>query len=98
MTCSVTGQPCDLVSRDEVLGRSGVAQCRDCSQVYIADNWRIRHCDHCDKDWGESLHDPCLGHLDGVRQACCGHGDDSTAYIVFQDGRRIDGAKETWGL
>lgn len=28
--------------------------------------------------------DPCLGLLPGVKGACCGHGDESKAYIVFE--------------
>lgn len=27
--------------------------------------------------------DPCIGYLPGVFNACCGHGDDKTAYISF---------------
>lgn len=30
--------------------------------------------------------DPCLGELPGVRGACCGHGNDSIAYIGFENG------------
>jgi hypothetical protein len=27
--------------------------------------------------------DPCIGYLPGVTNACCGHGNDKDAYIVF---------------
>jgi hypothetical protein len=27
--------------------------------------------------------DPCIGFLPGVLNACCGHGNDKDAYIVF---------------
>lgn len=37
--------------------------------------------------------DPCLGELPGVRHACCGHGDPSQAYIVFENGIKVTGFK-----
>lgn len=80
---------CELLSCDQLLGRVGIAQCLKCSQVYETIGWLPRHCAHCDKDWGESLHDPCLGRIEGVIQACCGHGDPTKAYQVFADGRRV---------
>lgn len=27
--------------------------------------------------------DPCIGYLPGVYNACCGHGDDKSAYVSF---------------
>ncbi len=36
-------------------------------------------------------HDPCLGTLPGVMNACCGHGVESDAYIQLNDGTRIAG-------
>lgn len=76
------GGPCQLVSRASVLGvdKPQVAQCLRCSIVYEATGWQPRVCEHCDLAWGESLHDPCLGELPNVTEACCGHGDPSTAY------------------
>jgi hypothetical protein len=64
------------------MARVGIAQCVDCSQVYEATGWRERVCDHCRLPYGESLHDPCLGTLEGVTEACCGHGDPSRAYMI----------------
>lgn len=93
MTCRLGGE-CDLVSRDHLFGRPGIAQCRKCSQVYEATGWTHRVCPHCEKPYGESLHDPCLGTLEGVAEACCGHGDPTKAYVSYRDGRRVTGAVE----
>lgn len=36
--------------------------------------------------------DPCLGHLPGLRFACCGHGSSSLCYLVRdEDGVRLGG-------
>lgn len=40
--------------------------------------------------WGA---DACLGKLPGVKAACCGHGDDSRAYVLFDDGTGFEGAE-----
>ena len=82
------GGVCVLAGRDALLGVPGVAQCRNCSEVYSASAWVPRACEHCGLMYGESLHDPCLGHLDGVVEACCGHGDEAKAYRRYADGRR----------
>jgi hypothetical protein len=63
----------------------GIAQCTQCSTVYEATGWAPRHCDHCDRDWGESMFDPCLGRIKGADAACCGHGDPGAAYIARRD-------------
>ena len=78
----------ELVSRDDLLGGVGVAQCLRCSQVFEATGWQPRACAHCDLPYGESLHDPCLGTLEGVVEACCGHGNESRRYVSYADGRR----------
>lgn len=36
-------------------------------------------------------HDPCLGTLPNVMNACCGHGIEGDAYVQFWDDSRIDG-------
>lgn len=82
------GGPCELVSRDVLLGRVGVAQCQRCSAVYQTTALIPRVCAHCGLGYGASLHDPCLGELPGVLEACCGHGDPSAAYVLHTDGRR----------
>ncbi len=36
-------------------------------------------------------HDPCLGTLPGVMNACCGHENRQCAYVQFLDGFVISG-------
>lgn len=38
--------------------------------------------------WGV---DACVGVLPGVKAACCGHGDEELAYVLFDDGTGLDG-------
>ncbi len=45
----------------------------------------IRPCGKCDKLATADGHDSCIANLPGVRNACCGHGDASAAYIEFDD-------------
>jgi len=40
---------------------------------------------------GTGDHDACLGLLPGVTNACCGHGDPSQSYIVFEGGLCVRG-------
>lgn len=51
-----------------------------------------RACGYCDKANTEYGHDGCLGDLDNVINACCGHGSTESAYLVFKNGIRLDGA------
>lgn len=92
--CNLGGK-CDLRTREIVYGDKapGVAQCLNCSEVKepTPEGWQSRHCDACNRDWGESLHDPCLGFVEGACEACCGHGDDLKAYVSYRDGRRLEG-------
>jgi len=54
-------------------------------------------CDKCKKGPTKEGHDGCLGTLSGpVMNACCGHGNDSQAYIQYwgengKGGKRIAG-------
>lgn len=49
-------------------------------------------CSKCKKGPTEEGHDGCLGTLTGpVMNACCGHGNDSQAYIQYWGGKRIAG-------
>lgn len=51
-------------------------------------------CAKCKKGPTEEGHDGCLGTLAGpIMNACCGHGNDSQAYIQYWDGVQIDGAE-----
>lgn len=36
-------------------------------------------------------HDSCLGTLNHVMNACCGHGKDGEAYVQFLDGSCVRG-------
>lgn len=45
-------------------------------------------CAHCEQRCGPSGDDPCLGHVGEpgeVMNACCGHGEESGAYVQFWD-------------
>lgn len=54
-----------------------------------------RKCKYCGLDnRPDDDHDPCLGELPGVRNACCGHGNINEAYIEFSD-RTIIRGKDT---
>lgn len=54
---------------------------------------RLRPCRHCGRraTLGQGDIDPCLGVLPGVKNACCGHGEPSRAYIQFANGVTIEG-------
>ena len=56
-----------------------------------------RPCGHCHKPDRLDGHDACLGELQGVRNACCGHGDTMGAYVQFNDKSRLGGKEaEKW--
>lgn len=50
-------------------------------------------CEKCNLAPTKDGHDGCLGTLDEslVMNACCGHGNDSQAYIQYWDGTDIRG-------
>jgi hypothetical protein len=48
-------------------------------------------CKHCGETPTGLGHDSCIGLLDGVSNACCGHGVIKDAYIQFSDGFVIRG-------
>lgn len=52
-----------------------------------------RACGHCKKPDREDDHDACLGLLDGVMNACCGHGQSKESYIQFKNGLTVRGFK-----
>lgn len=52
-----------------------------------------RGCGLCKKDDTIKGHDGCLGTLPGVKNACCGHGKPSEAYIQYWDGTWVSGDK-----
>lgn len=59
--------------------------------LVVKDFWHGRPCGKCDKHKTPEGHDPCLGTLPGVQNACCGHGDRSDAYVVFDNDTRLAG-------
>ena len=50
---------------------------------------QARKCPNCDKLQTAKGHDACLGELDGVIAACCGHGV-TKPYVMFRSGRRLE--------
>lgn len=50
-----------------------------------------RPCGYCGKPNTREGHDACLGTLPGVRNACCGHGQEDIAYIQLTNGVHIQG-------
>jgi hypothetical protein len=51
----------------------------------------MTQCSFCQQELVSDTPDPCLGHLDGVEGACCGHGLTMPPYVVFEDEDRLDG-------
>ena len=54
----------------------------------VSEGWDKRACGFCNENHTPEGHDPCLGTLSGVSNACCGHGTEEKAYIQFTDGRK----------
>lgn len=50
-----------------------------------------RPCAACGAPQTPEGHDPCLGTLQGVTGACCGHGYPEDSYVLFDDGRAFYG-------
>lgn len=40
-------------------------------------------CLHCKKNRTKEGYDGCIGKLENVKNACCGHGDTKMAYVQF---------------
>ncbi len=58
----------------------------------VKDNWKNRTCGNCGQHVTKDGHDPCIGTLPGVINACCGHGDTADAYVIFDDDSGKSGA------
>ncbi len=41
-------------------------------------------CAKCGKAPTPEGHDACLGHIDGAKAACCGHGIEGDAYVWYE--------------
>jgi len=54
---------------------------------------KSRPCGKCGQFPTKEGHDNCLGELEDVMNACCGHGQDNEAYIQFFDSSDIRGAE-----
>lgn len=50
-----------------------------------------RDCGHCGKKDTPEGHDGCVGTLDGVMNACCGHGVTDEAYVQLSNDTRLAG-------
>jgi len=62
---------------------------------YSADGLLVKEndkpCGVCGRERTPEGHDPCLGELPGVVNACCGHGNPKEAYVQFKNGVEIRG-------
>ena len=56
-----------------------------------ADTWRSRSCGVCKEPDTKEGHDPCLGTIPNIMNACCGHGSPADAYIQFMGGLTLRG-------
>lgn len=63
--------------------------------LYASDDTPVRDedrpCGYCGKERTPEGHDPCLGTLPGVLNACCGHGNPAEAYVQFESGVTVRG-------
>lgn len=57
------------------------------------DGYAKQTCGHCGKNRTIEGHDGCIGTLDKVMNACCGHGEDELAYVQFWTGKCIRGIR-----
>jgi len=58
----------------------------------VDDRIEKRPCALCGEHVTKKGHDDCIADLPGVENACCGHGVDEEAYVVFEDDRdRLSG-------
>lgn len=57
----------------------------------VANNYMHKTCGYCGRTYTEEGHDGCLGTLQGLMNACCGHGNIEEAYVQFWDGSCVRG-------
>lgn len=57
----------------------------------VSDTHNDRACSYCDLPATKEGHDGCLGTLEDVRNACCGHGVTKEVYVQFTDGSSVRG-------
>lgn len=75
------------IYRDE---SSGIFKYVD-DDMSVSENHFIKPCGNCGRSCTPEGSDGCLGTLIGTMNACCGHGEDESAYIQFLDGNIISG-------
>jgi len=61
------------------------------TQESVANNHTHKPCGNCGRTYTTEGHDGCLGTLQGVMNACCGHGVSKEAYVQFWDGSCVRG-------
>lgn len=71
-----------------IISIDGVWLYEDTREHTIANH---RACGHCSKEDRADGHDPCLGELKGLMNACCGHGIVGDAYVQFLDSYSVHG-------
>ena len=52
-------------------------------EVYIASLGDNKKCVNCGLNKTAEQHDGCVGTLENVKNACCGHGSEKEAYVQF---------------
>lgn len=57
----------------------------------VEETFEFKVCAKCGLASSPEGHDPCLGTLPGVENACCGHGIREDAYIRFTNGMVVTG-------
>jgi hypothetical protein len=57
----------------------------------VATTWKDKPCGICHLPFTPEGHDPCIGTLPGVMNACCGHGRTGDAYVQFSEYHIIAG-------
>ena len=60
-------------------------------KTLVHENWKDKPCGHCGEGFTKEGHDACLGTLPDVMNACCGHGNDSEAYVQDLNGNVTKG-------
>ena len=62
----------------------------------VSQTWKRRPCGHCKLPNTPEGHDGCIGHLPGVMNACCGHDELKSTYILFAIGLSLRGLIARW--
>ncbi len=57
----------------------------------VSETHNERPCGKCNEIRTPEGHDPCLGTLPNVMNACCGHGNNNQSYIQYENGQILRG-------